>query len=211
MATDIRGQGTKFRISTAEGSPIVITGISKANPAVVTANNTLAAQDIIYTGEVVGMTEVNGRAFVVASPTGTSFQLKGIDSTGYNTYVSGGTAKKQTMTDVGNVKSFDGFDGEADEIDVTDFDSVAKEFGLGLQDFGSISMEIGLDSSNAGQSAMLAAKNAGSAKVFTITLRNGLVAAFVGFVKSFSVSAAPNNTVRGRASIRITGLPTFFV
>lgn len=210
-AQDINAQGTKIRISTTEAAGINITGISKANPCVVTAANTFAAGDIVYISGIVGMTELNGRAFVVATPAAGNFQLKGIDSTNFGTWTSGGTVKKQTMTDIGSIKGFDGFDGQASEIDVTDLDSVAKEYLIGLQDFGNVSLDIGLLASDAGQDAMKAAKASGLAKVFTITTKAGPVAAFVAYVKSFTTSGSPDSSLKGKASLRITGAPSFFV
>lgn len=71
-----------------------ITGITKANPAVVTysgADNYANGDRIIISG-VVGMTEVNNLEFTVANVnTGANtFQLSGVNSTSYGTYVSGG-------------------------------------------------------------------------------------------------------------------------
>lgn len=71
-----------------------ITGITKANPAVVTysgADNYVNG-DSIYIENVLGMTQVNGREFTVANVnTGSNtFELSGVDSTAYTTYVSGG-------------------------------------------------------------------------------------------------------------------------
>lgn len=72
-----------------------ITGISKANPAVLTYSGTdhfTNGDTVLITG-VVGMTEVNGLEFVVQNvDTGANtFELKGINSTNYTTYSSGGT------------------------------------------------------------------------------------------------------------------------
>ena len=75
-----------------------ITGITKANPAVVTysGSDTYANGDRVVISGVVGMTEVNNREFIVANVnTGANtFQLSGINSTGYGTYVSGGTVEE---------------------------------------------------------------------------------------------------------------------
>lgn len=72
-----------------------ITGITKANPAVVTysGSDTYANGDRVWIDNVVGMTEVNGREFEVANVnTGANtFELLGVNSTAYTTYVSGGT------------------------------------------------------------------------------------------------------------------------
>ena len=72
----------------------VITGITKANPAVLTytgADNS-ANGDRVFISGVVGMTEVNNREFEVANvDTGANtFELSGVDSTAYTTYGSGG-------------------------------------------------------------------------------------------------------------------------
>lgn len=74
---------------------LAITGISKANPGVLTYTGTDPANGdkVLVTG-VVGMTEVNNRIFTVANvDTGANtFELSGVDTSAYTTYVSGGTA-----------------------------------------------------------------------------------------------------------------------
>ena len=75
-----------------------ITGISQANPAVVTysGTDTYANGDSVYISGVVGMTEVNGLEFVVANvDTGANtFELTGVDSSAYTAYSSGGTVEE---------------------------------------------------------------------------------------------------------------------
>ncbi|MEK9918072.1 MAG: phage tail tube protein [Pelagibacteraceae bacterium] len=72
-----------------------ITAITKANPAVVTiTSHPFTNGDRIFVSGVVGMTQVNNREFTVAGATTNTFQLSGIDSSGFDTYTSGGTAAK---------------------------------------------------------------------------------------------------------------------
>lgn len=77
-----------------------ITGVTKADPAVVTSNSHgFSNGDEVAIAGVVGMTELNGRNFKVANVTTNTFELQtmdgtDLDSTGYTTYVSGGTASK---------------------------------------------------------------------------------------------------------------------
>lgn len=82
-------------------APKTITGITKANPAVVTsASHGFSNGDDVYIEGVVGMTEVNGRWFRVASTTTNTFALTdqvdgaNINSSSYTTYTSGGTASR---------------------------------------------------------------------------------------------------------------------
>jgi len=77
------------------GASQAITGITKANPAVVTYSgaDNFENGDEIYIASVGGMVEVNGLKFTVANLNAgaNTFELSGIDSTGYTTYTSGGT------------------------------------------------------------------------------------------------------------------------
>ena len=72
-----------------------ISGITKANPAVVTyvGADTYANGDRVVITGVLGMTEVNNREFTVANVnTGANtFELSGVNSSAYTTYTSGGT------------------------------------------------------------------------------------------------------------------------
>ena len=72
-----------------------ITGITAANPAVVTSNSHgYSNGDHIWISSVVGMTELNGRRFTVANKTTNTFELSGVNSSGYTAYSSGGVANK---------------------------------------------------------------------------------------------------------------------
>jgi len=67
-------------------------GITKANPGVVTSlAHPFTNGQIIYLSGIVGMTELNGTIATVANKTANTFQLLGINTTSYGTYVSGGT------------------------------------------------------------------------------------------------------------------------
>lgn len=84
---------TGRRVNKANG--VTITGITKANPAVVTYTgpDLFANGDAIILADVGGMTEVNNIVFTIAGlNTGAkTFQLSGINSTAYTTYTSGGS------------------------------------------------------------------------------------------------------------------------
>lgn len=72
-----------------------ITGITKANPAVVTSNgHGFSNGDRVFIKSVVGMVELNNREFTVAGQTTNTFQLSGVDSSAFTTYGSAGTAGK---------------------------------------------------------------------------------------------------------------------
>jgi len=76
-----------------------ITGITQANPAVVTtfAAHGFSNGDLIYIADVVGMTQVNNLIFTIANVTGTTFELSGTNSTGYTAWSSGGIASPASV------------------------------------------------------------------------------------------------------------------
>lgn len=85
-----------------QSTQYVITGITKANPGVVTVSsatptNTLALTNgmIITISNVVGMTQVNTNRYVVGNLSGTTFSLydlfgNPVDTSAFGSYVSGG-------------------------------------------------------------------------------------------------------------------------
>lgn len=80
-----------------------ITGITQANPAVVTAvAHGFSNGDLIQINGVTGMTEVNTRTFTIANVATDTFELVGENSSGYSAYVSGGKATKGRLA-----KTFD--------------------------------------------------------------------------------------------------------
>lgn len=89
----------KDRGSVLEGDK-TISAITKANPAVVTATgHGYSNGDEVVISGVVGMTEVNGKRFLVANKATNTFELTNKDGTNINsssftTYTSGGVANK---------------------------------------------------------------------------------------------------------------------
>lgn len=81
-----------------------ITGATAADPVVLTVNNSYSSGDEIYVAAVAGMTELNGKYYLVANVSGTTVELQDIDGTNidgsaYTAYTSGGTtARVYTLT-----------------------------------------------------------------------------------------------------------------
>ncbi len=73
------------------GQVATITGISQANPAVVTAVNAFTVGDNAFIFGVVGMTQINNTGVVATTVTGTTVTLSNVNSTSYSAYVSGGS------------------------------------------------------------------------------------------------------------------------
>ena len=92
-----------------------ITGITKANPGVLTSNSHgFSNGDEVFVDSIGGMTELNGRNYRVANATTNTFTLtdlfgNAMNTTGFTTYTSGGTATEiyETATPYAEADLFD--------------------------------------------------------------------------------------------------------
>lgn len=76
-----------------------ITGVTQANPGVVSCVNTYSNGDEVLISDIVGMSELNTRSFKVSNVTGTTFELQDMSGTNFDTsaltaYTSGGISEK---------------------------------------------------------------------------------------------------------------------
>lgn len=205
MSNAVPTQQTILAIATGTGGAKTISAVAKGNPTILTATaHGFAAGDVVTLASLGGMTELNGVTAVVAYKTANTFAIA-IDSTSYTTYTSGGTATPQTYTEIGEVKSWSGLDGQANEIDVTHIRSTAKEYRLGLQDFGNFQIDLSQIFSDAGQAALKAAKASGAVKSIKITYPDAHTQTFDALVKSFSTSGGVDAVLLGTVQFRVTG------
>lgn len=84
--------------------PITISGVTQADPGVVTAtSHGLSDGDEILVSGVKGMTSLNGNTYVVANSTANTFELtdlsgSDVDTSGFSAYISGGQVRKYVTT-----------------------------------------------------------------------------------------------------------------
>lgn len=208
----ISSQNTILRVATANGASKVISGATAANPVVITATaHGLANGTVVFIDSVVGMVELNGRAFVIANQATNTFELKGVDGSTYTAYGSGGTALPKTMTEIANVRESSLFGGTTPRITTTNMRSRRAEYLSDIPDSGDGSFTIDLASpADLGQERLRALRNSGSAEAFTEVLRDGRAAAFMAQVLSYPVDKGVGRAVGGQIALSITGEEAFY-
>ena len=207
-SNSILSQGTRFQIQKlgTNGSPKTITGISAANPAVVTSTaHGLATGDVVTIAAVVGMTQVNGQSYVIKNLTANTFELVGCNSTTFTAYGSGGTATPFTFAESNEHKSYTVSPGQASDIDKTTMISTAKEFGVGLSDTGTFDVELNYVEADVAQIEMKLGLLDSSERWFRIIKRNGGISAMKGSVRSLSETGAVDGIFTGSLSVRLSG------
>jgi hypothetical protein len=126
-------------------------------------------------------------------------------------------ASTSTACQVGEITNFTGPGGSAPEIDVTNINSVAKEFLIGLMDYGEVSFGINLNLSDTAQVAMRADCVAATKPKRKCVIKfndstadaSRTKAIFDAYGKTFSITGNTDDAVRATLAIRVTGGVTF--
>ncbi len=96
-----------FDINVLVGSTMAVTGITQANPGVVTTllNHGLPTGQVINIAGIVGMTELNNTPLTITVLTEKTFSI-GVDTSAYTAYVSGGVVTPNYRNVVVTIQDF---------------------------------------------------------------------------------------------------------
>ena len=155
-----------------------------------------------------GAPVLNGNTYAVTVLSPTTFTIQ-TNTFGLVFTAATGTIQGVTYQVVGNLRTFNGLDGQASEIDVTNLQSTAKEIRLGLVDFGQIQLEADHNLADAGQARLQVQYVSGAIVQFILPLPNGNVASFNAFVRKFSLQGGVDQVVKRQIDLRISGPVTW--
>jgi hypothetical protein len=201
----VKTQGTIVYVQTTLAAAKTITGITTASPPVVTATaHGYSNGDVIKITGVVGMQQVNNRAFVVAGITTDTFQLKGVDGTTYTAYSSGGSAFKATLSAVGEVRELPSLGGTSpNPIDVSHLQSIVREELAGLPQQEPVTFQVWFDLATANHSLLQTANQDLEDRVFHFLKPTKWNMTTVGQVSGFNVVGGDVNSAVS-ASVTVT-------
>ena len=212
MAAGLRYKwtGTVIAILTAfavDSPANAITAVTNANPAVVTdAGHNLVDGSVIKIAGVVGMTELNGGTFVVNVLSSSTYELVGVDSTGYGAWASGGTYTIATFSNWCELTNYNRTGGSSPEIPATTICSVATEYEIGLPDFGTTQMDFNFAPQSPIQLAIAAGYAAGTITAVKVVLPNsGGTMVQLGFIQQTSEQAGNGGLWSASLTMRNTG------
>lgn len=133
-----------------------------------------------------------------------------------------------TSAEVGNITSFNPPSPTADEIEITNLASAAKEFVQGLIDYGEGSFELNFDTTSTAHQGLLSTLQAGTTGQWLIGFSDGTDAAptvtasafgtlpttrswikFTAFIKALPMQGGTNDVVKATLTVRNSGLPTY--
>ena len=115
-----KGRKTRVEIASTYATAIVLSGITNANPAVLSAAaHGLLNGAIGYISLVSGMEQLLGQAISVDAPTAGTFAAEGVDTTGYGTFVSASFLPVSAYLTLSQSTSYSIGGGAGSEIDTT--------------------------------------------------------------------------------------------
>lgn len=208
-STAISAQGSVVYIGSGSGSAKTITSLVAGFPTIFTsAAHGFVNGDVVTLAGIGGADAalLNGQVGVVNNKTANTFAID-IDTTGKAVASTTGTATPVTWTKIANIKTFSTPEGQSTEIDVSNLDSTAKEFIMGLRDSGTISLNGDFGSADAGQVAVRAAHvaNPQPLKPFKMVLPDATAFSFSAFVKKAPLSIDTDKQITTSIDLRISG------
>ena len=196
----------------ATGTALTVTAVTKANPAVVTAANTLKDGDIVvFPAGSTGMKELDGKRFIVDQASATDFELLGADTSTSTDTFAAGTAKPLGYGATDLVRmcwSSLGFNPEAPQtISVGTFCDPSAQIastvvGAGTVDFGGY-----VDVGAADYVAMIDAEANGGAHEFRIVLPGNGVIVFNASVSSLNIDVPLEGAVAYSGTLTLLTKP----
>jgi hypothetical protein len=210
--------GLKLYMESARGSALPISAITKAAPGVITsAGHGLSTGDVVAL-EILGMEQLDGRAFQVTVIDADTFKLDEKDGTNfistasYDTFTSGNAYKITLGTTINGVQEFSSSGGDPKYLDTTTVnDKDGKQQANGTNPI-TYSMVMQWDPGDSAQDAMIEASRTSSEKVFKILWPTGRFMLFVG---SISYAGVPGGATQGvttsSAGVAMAGAPTYCI
>jgi hypothetical protein len=200
-------------VETAKLTALTITGITKANPAVVTYTGTDPANgDFVYL-DVAGMVELKGRVSKIAAVDvgANTFQLVGVDSTAFRTFESGTAAVVTFGASMTNVQDVNVSGGEPEFADITTVhDQIRRRIPTVTSPF---TMQFGclFDPTDAAVLELKEATETLSQRAVRVTFADGQVLAVSCYV---SATGAPTGSAQDVVKTNVTfegqGLPSVY-
>ena len=146
------------------------------------SSGTLPADGAYVVFDVTGMTQVDGRVFRVAGGSGSTFQLAGLDSTAFGTFVSGTCQVITFGTALSTATGLQGSGGDFEFVDITTIhDSIRKQMP-GVASPATYTFESIWDVADAGLIALNEASENQTLLAVRFTFANSQKVLFTGYV-----------------------------
>lgn len=213
MSDPIFWSNVQVKVGATHATALTVTGITKANPAVVTYTGTDPTNGQFVIMDCAGMVELKNRVFRIANVDGVAntFQLEGEDSSLYTTFISGTATPVATFQSMTTVQDISASGGDPEFADVTTIhDQIRRRvptvFSPSSYAFGCI-----FDPADAAMARLVALTKSRTPEAVVFTFSDGAQFAFYAYA---AASGAPTGSaqevVKTNVSLESQGLPNVY-
>lgn len=176
--------GVAIALQSAIGAGQSVSGITKANPGVVTYAGTDPANGDYHLLTALGMYQVNNRVVRVANVNAGSntYEMEGVDSTAFDTFTSGSTFPLTFGTSLSVVSGVTVSGGDFNQIDTTTIHDNVNTQQPGNANPLVLNFTCRWDPSDAGLVALKAASDIKAQRALRITFSNNYRVLLYGYV-----------------------------
>lgn len=179
---NVRGRNVRVEIAATYASDVTVTAVTLASPGVATATSHGLANDTVgYFYDVAGMSQLEKQACRVKNQATNTFELQGLNTTGYSAFTSGKFKPVATWATLAEATSYSIGGGASDKLDVTTLLDIVRREEQGLLPTQNVSMNvIAQDTPSAAMLLLESAVQTQGLVVVRVTLGNGAVRVFTG-------------------------------
>lgn len=201
MPTVSTWSGVGVSMESARATAKVITAITKANPANASSSaHGYVNGDLLLLDITSGMVQLDERVVRVANSLTGTFDCEGIDSTLFDTFVSGNAYKLTLGTAFNVFTTVSGEGGDFDFIDTTTIHVNSKSQMPGASNPPVFTFDAIWDPADAGLIAAKAASDAKALKCFGLTWPSGRKVYFEGYI---ACSMVPNGSAQDKVTTKV--------
>ena len=211
MATATKWSNVAIAIQSALASADTITGITKANPGVVSSTGHGMTDGTYAVLSIQGMHQLDDRVVRVDSPAADSWSLEGVDTTLFDTFTAGSSQAITFGTALTTAVSISASGGDFDFIDVTTIHDKVKRQIPGIANPSTFTFESIWDVSDPGLVALKAASDVQAKRAIKFTFANGQVLVFTGYIGcSLLPTGGAQEVVKTSVVITMFGKPSVY-
>jgi hypothetical protein len=175
-----KGRGVRLEVALTFDAADVVTAITLANPAVISAAaHGWVSGDYGYVQETGnGMAQIDGQAIRAANVAAGTLEAEGLDTTTYSVFNSGNILRAATWATLSNATDFTIGGGEADKLDATTLLDFIKQEENGLLAAETVQVSMFADPLSAGVARLRALALTNGRSVFRVTYPNSALEIF---------------------------------
>lgn len=213
MATPQKWSKVAVAVQSALATAIVITAITKANPAVVSYTGTDPVNGDFIVISAQGMFQVDDRVFRVANvnAAANTLELAGVDSTLFDTFTAGSAQVVTFGTSITTATTISPSGGEFDFIDTSTIHSNVRTQMPGDASPATYTMDHIWDVADAGLVALKNASDNQAKRAFKYTFASGQIMVFYGYVGTTLLPGGTSRQLITTQSVfTMNGSPTYY-